>query len=343
MSNTVAPFKYKAPLLKIQGVLQGGTATIGLPPVFRIGAIGLEASITKAAGGSGVKTFPLVSDIVAQYRVKVNGKAQRTRNGLETWGATGQNAVCDTNASGMVVYTQTNNSGLSVLPVLIGSAADLAQQALLTANTATTAVFQLPIQFSEPFRKEYVMTEAMALVQSRSDGTNVGAVTVEVDIPNNAGSSPAFTNPALKAYCEYDSLVAAPGAVITLTKEYRWLVPYTAAGDLEVAGQMPNRDALQRVSLLTTGTDYISHVVVKQGTTIIRDILITRAQAEMVRKDYPVAALSMNRFDIEFDENDDPNQAPTLNPSAPLSIIAPLSGITGSVVTVLASYFGPLD
>ena len=345
-----APFFYKYPVTNINGVLPGGVATINLQPVNRESAIIIEATVTKAAKAAST-SVPLVTDIAASYQFKVNGKPQRTRNGLETWGAGGLNAICDAGSGGMVVYTQVGNANLSIYPVLIGSAADLAQQALLTQNLATTAVFQLPIQFAEPFRKDYWTTQKMALVQARSDGTNIGPVTVEVTIPNNTAAAWPFSGHGIKAYHEYDTLVAAPGATIKMMKEYRWQVPYTAAGQVECALQIPNAryNTLNRVRLLTT-SDIITEVVVKQGPTILRDILYTRMQAELIRKDYNQAGLNaaqnganLYAFDIEFDENDDPGQAPKLNPNAPLSILATLGSANGNQVIVLASMWGPLD
>ena len=340
----VAPVKFKGPLTNISGqVAAGNLVTVQLPPVFRAGTVNFECTCTKAAS-AGVKTFPLISDFGSLIQMKVGGDPKRTRYFSELWGAQGLAALTDVNAGGTVVYSQptanagAGNANLSIIPVLIGSAADLAQQALLVVNTATNATFRLPMQFSEPFRKEYTMTEALALTQARSDGTNIGVVTFEITMAATANIS----GYALKAYWEYDTLVAAPGAVVSLLKEYRYTVPYTATGDLEVGAQIPNKDALSRVSLLTTATDNITRVVVRQGTAVVRDIYYPENVSELVRKDYNVNAIVSNRFDIEFDENDDPNQALLLDPNKPLSITATLGSNNGATVVVLTSTYGPL-
>jgi hypothetical protein len=120
------------------------------------------------------------------------------------------------------------------------------------------ATFQLPIVFSENFRKTYVDAEILALTTGFDDGSGIGLVTLEVTIPNNAN----ITAVGLLASVEYDNLVAKAGTPVLLSKEYTHNVQYAAAGDIEVATQLYNRDALQRVRLLTTA-DRITKVVVK--------------------------------------------------------------------------------
>ena len=335
----VAPVKFKGPLTNINGQFAAGNLiTVQLPPVLRGAAVNFECTCTKAALGVGVTGYPVLSDFATLAQFKVGGNPVRTRYFSELWGGTGLAALADINSGGTVVYSQAGNGNLSIVPVLIGSAADAAQRALLTANTATTAVFRLPWQFSEPFRKEYTMTEALALTQARADGTNIGTCTFEVTLATTANIS----GYNIKAFWEYDTLVAPAGAVISLLQEARYTVPYTATGDLEVGAQIPNKNALSRVSLLTASTDNITRVVVKQGTAIVRDIYYPQNVGELIRKDYNPAAIVSNRFDIEFDENDDPNQALLLDPNKPLSITATLGSNNGSTVVVLVSTYGPL-
>lgn len=341
---TVSPFKFVEPVNKINGVGANSLATIEFPPRKRINTVHVEATVTKAAAGAGLFSIPLVSDICGQMQFKVGGKPQRTRLASDLFGATGLNALCDVNAGGTVVYTQVGNATLSTKPVLIGSAADAAQQALLTANLATTAVFELPILFAEPYRKEYDKTEALALVTGFADGSGIGLVTLEIAIPNNAAATPAFSGHNIKAFYEYDDLVAPVGARVLLVKEYRHGVQYSAAGDIEVASQLYLRDGLMRVNLLTTA-DYISRVVVKQGQRVLRDIYHVRSQALLTLRDYNPAAMINNRFDIEFDFNDDPNSTPVMDPNLPLSIVATLDTANDATknIAVLSSYYGPLD
>lgn len=343
-SNFSTPFKYLEPVNKINGVIPGGIATIELPPGKRISTVSVQATVTKAAAGAGVTSIPTVGDIIQQIQFKVGGKPQRTRYATELFGKTGLNALNDKGSAGTVVYTQAGNSSLSVVPVLIGSADDLAQQALLTANAATTAVFQLPLIFAEVFRKEYAMADVMSLTQSFTDGSNIGLCTVELQIPKNDTLAVPFSGHNIQCEWEYDDSQLAPGTVVRMSKEYRHQVQYTAAGDIEVATQLYNRDILQRVSLLTTA-DRITRVVVKQGQRILRDITDVRNQAMLRKSDFNGEAIVSNRFDIEFDMNDDPSSAPVLTPTAPLSIVATLATANDTTknIVILSSYYGPLD
>jgi hypothetical protein len=338
---TVSPFKFIEPVNKINGVGANSLATIEFPPRKRINTIHVEATVIKAAGGAGVTSIPLVLDIIGQMQFKIGGKPQRTRLASDLFGATGLNALCDVNAGGTVVYVQAGNATLSTKPVLIGSAADVAQQALLTANLATTATFELPILFAEPYRKEYSKTEALALVTGFSDGSGLGLVTLELAIPDNAAT---FSGHNIKAFYEYDDLVAPAGSRVLLVKEYRHGVQYSAAGDIEVASQLYLRDGLMRVSLLTTA-DYISRVIVKQGQRVLRDLTHVRSQAILTLRDYNPAGMVNNRFDIEFDLNDDPNSTPVMDPNLPLSIVATLDTAADATknIAVLSSYYGPVD
>ena len=349
--GAVSPFKFIEPLNKINGVAAGSICTIELPPGKRINIIGIEATVTKAAGGGGVYSIPQPSDIIGLIQLKVGGKPQRTRLASELFGYTGLNALEDGKLGGTVQYWQAG-SVINAKPVIIGSSDDVAIQTSggggsngnLAAAAATKAIFFLPIVFTEPYRKEYTQTESLGLVQAFADGSSIGLVTVELSIPNNGGASPAFSAWGITAWFEYDELVAPAGSTVFLEKEYRHAVQYAAPGDIEVGTQLYNRDALSRVSLLTAA-DIINRVVVKQGSRILRDISNVRSQQILTARDFNEKAILMNRFDLEFDLNDDPNSAPLLDPSQPLSIVATLATANDATknIGVLSSYYGALD
>jgi hypothetical protein len=340
-TRTPAPFKYIEPVTKINGVGAGQVATIEYPPQNRIHVMGIQATVTVAAAGAGNFSIPVVANVIGLLQVKVGGKPQRTRQASEIWGIFGLNSLCYNRGAGTVVYTQAANANLSVIASLIGSAQDLAQQALLVANTATTATFFLPILWAEPYRKGYAQTEVMALVQGFADGTNIGLVTVELSIPA-AGN---LSNQAIAAWYEYDQVLAAVGGTVLLSKEYRFTIQYQAAGNIECATQLYERDALQRIRLLTT-TDQIGQVVVKQGARILRNFTLANiSRNALVTRDYYELAMPTNAFDLEFDLNDNPMSAPLLNPNQPLSIVATLLTANDATknIVVLCSYYGGVD
>jgi hypothetical protein len=358
-----SPFKPIEPLTRIGTVAAGTICGIELPILRRISSILLEVTVTKLSVTGVTKLVPTIADACGLIQFKIGSSAQRSRLASELFGATGLNAMVDANAAGHVLYAQSGVSTLSKLPVLIGSAADTAQQALLGVSTtnAITATFYLPINFAEPFRKEYAMSEMMALITGFDDKTTVGQVALELTLPAAAQASlpgaTAFTAtlsaPGVKAAIEYDNLVAKKGALIQLSKEYRFPVQYTAAGDIEVAQQIRNTGGLQRVSLLTsdtigdgTGTyDRITRVVVKQGSLLLRDVTAERNIVFLAKSDFNPAANYPGRFDIEFDLNDDPMSAVALDPSQPLSIVATLSaaGAANKTIMVLVSSYGLID
>jgi len=209
-----------------------------------------------------------------------------------------------------------------------------------------TAEFKLPIVFSEPYRKEYDMTEVGALVTGYDDGTSVGTATLELTHPAYNGTTNVSSALAVKASYEYDEMVAKAGSKIWIEKEYLHTVGYSTTGDIECATQLYNNgDALARVSLLlSTASDVISRVVVKQGSRVLRDMTYTDMVAALVARDYNPAAFMPNRFDIEFDLNDDPNSAPITSKAAPISIVATLSVVGGAAnMSVLSTYYGGLD
>ncbi|HXE43243.1 MAG TPA: hypothetical protein VN516_09485 [Candidatus Baltobacteraceae bacterium] len=340
----IAPFKFIEPVNDIAGVASNSIVTIKMPPNKRLNIVTIIGTVTKAATGTSTQSIPAVTDVVDLIQFKVGGKPQRTRLGSELFGATGLNALCDPNLAGTVVYTQSGNSSLSTIPVLIGSAADTAQKALLSNNTATTAVFRLPYVFSEPYRKEYDRTEALALPTGFDNGQNIGLCTLEVKIPDKSAASPAISAQNIQASLEYDDLLAKAGTDVFLVKEYRHTVIYAAAGDIECGNQLYLRDSLMRVSLLTTA-DQITRVVVKQGSRVLRDVTQGVMASKLIERDYTPGAVISNRFDIEFDLNDDPQSAPNMTPGLPLSIVATLATANDSAkqITVLSSYFGKLD
>jgi hypothetical protein len=218
----------------------------------------------------------------------------------------------------------------------------------LTANTITVATFYLPFIFAEDFRKDYWAGEIMAVITGFDDGTGLDPVIMELDVPVTAAiaasSTGLVTGVSIAASMEYDELVAKAGTVVMLGKEKLLQKQYAATGDIEVGDQIVNREQLQRVSLLTTA-DHISKVVVKQGSRILRNVTFEQNLATLAKAGYNVAAVPNNRFDIEFDVNDDPSSSVSLDPNNELSIVATLASANDPIknIIILPSYFGAVE
>ena len=337
-----SPFRFVEPLNKISALTLGKPITIELLRNKRIATIVLTVTVVKAALGAGQYSIPLPGDGIGEYRFNPTGNVNRRRLASDVFGYTGLNALNRKEDGGTVVYTQVGNNGLSVVPVLIGSALDIAQQALLTANTATTAVFQLPIIFAEDFRKQYAESEMMAFITGYADGSGFTNVILEADIPNNAN----ITSVSVSAMLEYDELVATAGSTIMLSKEKVFQKGYPAAGDIELADALTLKagEVLQRISLVTVA-DQITKVVVKQGSRILRNYTAGQNQAILRKAGFNGDAFSANRYDIEFDVNDDPNSAIIIDPNNELSIVATLATANdaGKLIRILPSVYGAVE
>ena len=337
-----SPFRFVEPLNKISALTMGKPITIELLRNKRIATILLTVTVVKAALGAGNYSIPLPSDGIGEFRFNPTGNVNRRRLASDVFGYTGLNALNRKEDGGTVVYTQVGNNNLSAVPVLIGSPADITQQGLLTANTVTTAVFQLPIIFAEDFRKQYAQAEMMAFITGYADGSGFTNVILEADVQNNAN----ITSVAVSAELEYDELVATAGATIMLSKEKVFQKQYPAAGDVELADALTLKsgEVLQRISL-ATAADIITKVVVKQGSRILRNYTATQNQALLRKCGFNGDAFASNRFDIEFDVNDDPNSAIIIDPNNELSIVATLATANdaGKLIRILPSVYGAVE
>ena len=334
-------FRFHEPVTKISAVVMGKPVTLEFSKQKRICTVLLKPTVTKAAV-AGVRSVPQPADAFGEMRFNIDGTTNRKRTAAQLFGATGLNALNQAGNGGTVVYTQAGNATLSVVPVVIGSADDLAQQALLTINTITVAQFQLPIVFCEDFRKTILGGERFGLVTGFDNGKNVGPVILEIDVANNAN----ITSVAVDASYEYDEVVAKAGSTIYLSKEKIFNKQYAAAGDIEVGDQLsiPNGEALQRLSLLTAA-DRITKVVVKQGNRILRNISDTDNQAYNRKAGLNGGAFVSNRFDIEFDINDDETSAVSVDGNQEISVVVTLATANDAVknITLLPSYYGPKE
>jgi hypothetical protein len=279
----------------------------------------------------------------------------------DLFGSGAQNDWWDSDIAGTVQYKQGGGWITATLngivygntPVKIGSAADIAIQAQLANNTATTAYFALPFIFGEDFRKSYAAGLKMALPTgfgSFSNGQwvangNIGGLTLQLTMAQLTGNANSLTAAAITANVEYDNTLAAPGSTIRLSKEKVLAEDYNV-GDIEVAKQIKNVDGemLQYVALVTVA-DPITKVVIKQGEKLWRTQTWEENISSLRRCGVNVSSIPRNVFLIVFDRKDDPTTGLAMKSNAKLSITATFGSAADNPtsVRILAGIYGPMD
>jgi len=355
------PLEFNQPVTKITNPALGAAPVVWsmeMPQNINLGCLLVQLAVTFSATGIASKSVPTLAAALSQVVILANGSPERTRTPNQLFGAVGLNALNDRNNGGTVQYFQggvpvtavVNLVSYGALPVLMGSAADLAIQAALANNTATTAVFGLPFAFSEDFRKSYKAALAMALptafgANGKATG-NIGGVVFQFTMQPVTGVAGTFASATLAGNVEYDNSLAIPGTVVRLSKEKQLFKAYPGIGDIEVADLVNNvaGEMLQVISLLTV-TDPISKVVVKQGNTLIRTLTWEDNLLSLRKCGVNVDAIPRNRFDIVFDRSDDPTTGLPMDPNNQLSIVATVTAQNDNprTITILTSIYGNLE
>ena len=334
----------------------GGLATMAMPVGPRIGALYVQLTVTKAAGGAGVYSMPLLTDIADPGRpiyVKIGGNIQINRLASEM---VAMNTLQSDKALGSVQYFQGG-----VLMATVYNAANTAVPAALAANTATTAIFQVPIYLIEYWRKNLRVAESFAWPTAFTDGSKLPQVTIEVPLANNGGA--VFSGHNCSIWWDYDTMVY-PASVTTsvngqnvvtkftdglgngkpiICKKGRYTQLYAAMGNLNIT-PIVQKDRLLQFSLLAAAGDFISQVQVKLNGVFVKNV--TKAQADQLTYDHEMnvnGAIS-NRFDVVFDINDDPNSGLPLRATDVLEIIATFSTVQAAAqLVVLTESYGTPD
>jgi hypothetical protein len=268
----------------------------------------------------------------------------------------------DNKAGGRVDYYQgATVPGVGVPLATVLNAANAAVPAALALNTATTAVFTVPIYFAEYWRANRAIGESLSWPTVFTDGSRLKALTIEAPIAPNGGG--AFSGWGCSLFIDYDSLVWPASSTVNgstinytangfgsplITKKGRYTQQYGAVGDL-VIQNIQLRDQLQQFSLLVAAGDRISKVVVKKNGLVIRST--TKEQNDLTLQDHDMnvgisgtSGVIANRFDVVFDVNDDPNSALPLTQTDILEITATLSTVQAtSTMIILTESFGRPD
>lgn len=329
-------------LLKLQGpvvgqqpnISAGGTAKMNIPAGPRVGVIYAQLTVTKAAGGSGVYSTPVLSDIADPNRnivVSIGGKDQILRAPLEL---ADDNALQSDRCYGSVSFYQAG-----VLVSTVYDVRNTAQAPGIAANTATTAVFQLPIYFFEPWRKDLTIAESYALPTTFSNGTNLPVLQVAVPI---APGATGFSDHGAFFWMSYDELPGTPvnGAPLPFfVKKGRVTELYATAGDktipVEVSGQ------LMQASVILAAGDVFEKVVIKKNGKTLRQVTKEQNDQTIYDHEMNIAAVKANRLDIVFDINDSPASALPLGPADIFEFIVTLKTVAAPAnMVILTEVYG---
>ena len=335
--------KFQTPVPGQQPNVAAGTlATMRAPVGPRIGVWYAELTVIKAAGGAGVYSLPLLSDILDNTKsvtVKIDGREQRNRLGSELITL---NLLQDSTMGGSVEYFQGGGLVASAL-----AANNTAVPAALAANTATTAVFQVPIYFAQMYRKDLATGEGLSLPTAFQGGGFLPALTFEFPIANNAGA--VFSGHNCKFWFDFDGLQWPQGVnsagqrvnASAFVKEGRKTLDYAAVGDKAVPITVPGGDQLMQFSLLLAAGDTWSKAIIKKNGTVLKEITPGKMRQMLLDHGMNVAAILPNRCDVVFDLNDDLNANLPLNGNDTFEVTLTLATVAGAAnMVILTETFG---
>ena len=332
-------------ILKIQAPIPGeqpnqgagGTGIMAIPFGPRVGVVYIEATVTKAAGGS----IPVLTDVLSPtspITVKVGGNAQITRlaselialNRFQSRRAAGSVEYFQTPAGGVATRIgNTNDAGNTVAPVGVANGNSVLQGSV-NAALPITAIFQIPIYFAEYWRKDLNVAENMAWPTVLQNGNAaMKQITVECPLANNGGN--VFSGHQIRYWYDYDEARAAVPPAIT--KKGRFTKLYAAAGDINF--QFTQKDLLMQFSILLAANDSFTKLVVKKNGKVLRDVTKARNDQTLLDHELNDLALATNRFDLVFDVNDDPLTGLPLMQNDTFEVTATLASVAGAANAVL--------
>ena len=240
-----------------------------------------------------------------------------------------------------------------------------------------TAVFSLGIYFADPSRTDLAAVNAFALptkwpksaisdqtLKQNADGTQeLTSLTVEIDIPNNAGCSawaiaayvetthqygPLVDSNGVLAFADASGNLAAPASfnastsqpMTKLVKWYRSQVSYTATGEFEIT---PERNGvLQQATFFCQAGDNVSNVrVIRSGEEIL-NLSKNQIDETQVKRGMNELAIDANRVDLVFDYSDNPSDALVLDGASSFKIIPNMAnaGASNKILTMIRKVYG---
>jgi hypothetical protein len=335
----------------LTGVGAGSVAVQEYQRNKRYGVIYNELYITKAAGGAGVTSLPLLTDVATLIQHKIGGVTFVNRKPDELIAI---NLLQDKNAAGSVQYFQDG-----ALVATVNNANNASYAGLgLAQNKATTAVFQVPTYLAEYYRDLKAIAEMLALPTVFSDGSLLKALTTEVTFADNEGA--VFSGHDMKTWVNADELVwpakSADGKIAYtdgqgngkpfLMKKPRFTKQYSASSEeFNIGGSFNLKDTLCQFSLLTDPADPITRVQVLKNGKSIKNVTKARNDQRLLDAGMNPDGIIANRFDIVFDLNDDPSGGLPLNESDELEVLIdmPTANAVKKEIVILPEYYGQPD
>lgn len=330
--------KFITPLPPVIGVTASAVATLDIPVGPRYHVIWLDVS-----GKTRSSAVPTLSDVLGDIKVKVNGRVQRIHSATEI------NAIQSNFGQDYSVNYATAAAPNALLG-FVQSAGTLATYAApttaLTANT-TAYRFRVPIFLAEPWRKQYVATDAMAWPTTWPGGKGlIGTFQIEITCGANVADN------GITAYAEMDyqqGVVDANGnPVLQVSKWNRLDIP---VGTVTAADQyitsLPRQDIYQQISIFTADTSkYVSSIKVKVENNVIRDVTKGQLDISNLARGMNPNALLANRFDLIFDYDDLPSSALPMiyggKQVQDFQVIPNMTTDAGTTMRVAYQTFGPL-
>lgn len=327
--------KLQAPLVGQQpNIAAGGKATMDIVAGPRVGVLYAKCSITLAALGSGVFSLPLLASIVDPAReciIKMGGKEQIQRKISEL---AADNALQSEYAYGSVSYWQ---GGVKVATVY--DIRNAAVPAAVAANTATTAVFQIPFYFFQPWRKDLAVGEGYAVPTLFTNGTTLPKLSVTVPVTPAAAN---YSGHNVFYWMSYDNLQGSPinnAPLPYFVKKGRTEMLYSTTGEITVPFDVVGQ--LMQFSLLLATGDTFSKIVIKKNGATLREVNKEDNDQTIYDHEMNVAAVVENRFDVIFDINDSPASALPLSASDTYEVKITLKTVAGAAqMVILTEVYG---
>ena len=336
--------KFQIPIPGDQPVVTAGSlATMAIQPGPRISVIYAKLFVTKAAV-AGVVSLPVLTDVAdptLPMFVRVGGRPMRQRLATEI---IAENLLQDPLAGGSVAYYQgaggvtPANLVARVLNANNASSAGLN----LAINTATTAVFFVPIYFAEFWRKDVNSGDGFAFPTNYQGGLVSRQLTLEVPIANNAGG--LFSGWGCKFTYVNDGIqwpLNVNNQPTTATmKKGRFTKAYATAGDINIP--IPLKDAIAQFSVLLDPADRWSRMIVRLNGLTLRDFTPDDLSQLLQDSGMNVLAFLPNQCHVIFDVNDDLNAVIPLKDNDTLEVILTISNTPAAArqAVILTEYYG---